>query len=198
MMVYLLSITMWALFKAVHEILLLWDCREEISLTVAIAGLQFQGLAVGSGWMVAMGASEVFVAQVEAFQENMPCQCYYTLEPLTAFFLMSTPLLLLYTYLCKAKRVAQAILSGDYMHTKTFEVRYDMLKLNEAWGSHDLLLPVPVGHSQQSCPRQFPIWKERALLLSALSILNRFPIRLLTVWVPAGLASAMVLPKLMI
>ena len=141
---YLVSIGVWALLKALHDVMVLSGrYSEPTTLWVGFISWVFQGLAVSSGMLAMMGAAQVWVSEADgtAWNGDGPCSCFYRLDDARALVLVSTPLVLWYAYFAKQKRIIQALLSGDYLYYKTYDVPYAVVRQNPAWQELDLLVP---------------------------------------------------------
>jgi len=177
---------------------------------IGFVSMVFQGLAAGVGMVSLMSAAQVWVAEVAASEDGgPPCVCYYKLDDLRLAISVSTPLLLLYAYLQKQKRFTQALLSGDYLYYKTFDVPYRVVEQNKAWESLDLLIPRPLGvegeahslNNEQSRSTRTPFLNcLSTMMLGHKPDSNQGPfsfIMLLVVQLPATISMTTFVPRLM-
>lgn len=149
--VYLASVVGWAATSAAHDIFLLRGWSEAVTLVVGAASVACQGIAVGAGFLAAMGATEVFIAPVTQVKGE-PCGCYYKMDYTVAMLLLSTPAVLLYKYIGKKKILLQTVVNGDCLYNVRFNVPYYIVSQNKGWPTHSLLLPTltaPQGNNPQ-------------------------------------------------
>eukprot|EP00927_Polykrikos_kofoidii_P015648 TRINITY_DN16986_c0_g1_i1.p1 TRINITY_DN16986_c0_g1~~TRINITY_DN16986_c0_g1_i1.p1 ORF type:complete len:724 (-),score=46.36 TRINITY_DN16986_c0_g1_i1:71-1933(-) len=197
-LVYLACITMWACLKATHDVLLLRKVPESVTLVLGILTLPIHATAVGASLMAAISASEVFVAQLDASQKEggVPCSCYYKMNDLQALLMITTPMLLLCTYEARQKAVIQAILCGDFLYYKSFDVPFHIVNRHKGWEKLSLMFPKIQAHELAPPSREIQSRQVRSVIKYGGVILR---CRLLwdsfLVFAPSLLASSIIFPR---
>jgi len=150
-----LCLLLWALLKCAHDIMLEHRFDACQTLQVGCLSAVFQGCATASIFIWAMGAAEVFVAQVHDDKGSFDtCVCYYQLPPLDAFLGLVTPFALLATFVVKVQAIGKAALHGDYIYSMVYDVPYHLVRLSQ-WRPGTLVCAKLVGHEQLPAEHQW-------------------------------------------
>ena len=147
-MVFFVSLSLWPLTSAVHDIALLHGCSPSVTLSWAWACLSFQGLIPVAALWVTADAVGVFPIAPRGHDEG--CACYYKINDISALALLAAPLGLLLSYYSKYKLVLASVFSGDTLYYRQFYVPFGIVRGSPFWASPMLLLP------QRSERRGFP------------------------------------------
>eukprot|EP00747_Dinoflagellata_sp_TGD_P194442 gnl/TRDRNA2_/TRDRNA2_61833_c0_seq2.p1 gnl/TRDRNA2_/TRDRNA2_61833_c0~~gnl/TRDRNA2_/TRDRNA2_61833_c0_seq2.p1 ORF type:complete len:620 (-),score=85.57 gnl/TRDRNA2_/TRDRNA2_61833_c0_seq2:182-1816(-) len=182
----------WALFKAIHDCMLLLEYSEKITIAVGALSTAFQGLASGMIFFWAMGAASVFTAEVEGRHRD-DCLCFYQLEPGRALIALATPFLLLVTFVGKVQMIGMSMLYGDYVYFHRYDVPHYLAKQSMLWSWQTLISPRVAGtrraEGKAVSPRedmsksdfqyfyyiQFSLWALRLVVLNGFVALAACP-----------------------
>lgn len=121
-----------ACFTALHDIGLLAGRSELETLTLGWLGILSYGMGAVCIFFWAMGASEVFVAQVPG-HELSECACYYQMPELSALVALSTPFAMFVGFMTKVQMQGLASLFGDYLVFQSYLVPHYMGKQSFLW-----------------------------------------------------------------
>ncbi|CAK9069218.1 unnamed protein product [Durusdinium trenchii] len=158
--IYVWFITLWSVFKVLHDWLLLGGAHEYTTLRIGCASVFFQLMAVSTAFLWSMGAVEVFVAELVPGK----CACYYVLPELEAILAIGTPFLLFVNAVKKLEMVHRAPLVGDYLYYQQYEVPFRLALKSGAVDYSTCLVGTACGYHHEE-------WEER-LAISELRCLH--------------------------
>lgn len=137
-----------ALFSAIHDICLLTDQSEMVSMPLGALAAVMQGAAVAAVFLWTMGATGVFVSKFMSERDEVECVCYYQLPELTQLVALSTPFALLMAFYARVQLAGLASLFGDHLFYMRFDVPYFLAKQSTLWTWGVLMTPKAAGTIQ--------------------------------------------------
>jgi len=137
----------WALATAIHDLLLLCEVDEVITLKVGYLATYMLGIATVAMFMWGMLTAGVFVAQVPDFDKH-DCVCYYRFHHLAAIVGLGTPFLLHCAFDAKVQAQGMAALFGDFQFTQAYTVPFYLARKSYLWTWGTLVSPKLAGTVQ--------------------------------------------------
>lgn len=144
-----------AVFSAMHDIWLLLDKPEIVSLQLGAVAALMQGAAVAGVFLWSMGATGVFVSHIMSDTSEIDCVCYYQLPEITQLVALSTPFALLMAFYARVQLSGLASLFGDHLYFLRFDVPFYLAKQSTLWTWAVLMTPKAAGTVKAK-----PRWKQ--------------------------------------
>jgi hypothetical protein len=137
-LLFYISIVVWALFKALHDIFLLLDYGEFVTIAMGQVSAFAHGIAVCALFVWSIPLFAVFVAPSG---EDTECSCFYRLPALAGVFALAAPMSFLVLFVSKVQCLGMSILYGDYFYFTRFDVPYYLVKQSKMWSWSTLVVP---------------------------------------------------------
>lgn len=138
----------YAILTAAHDVLLLAEQPEWLTLTLGSLATACYGFAGVAIFFWAMGAAEVFVSQ--AFDEFPidTCACYFQIPEISALVGLATPFAVFAGFMARVQMQGLAILFGDYLTYQTYYVPHYLGRQSYLWTWAVLCSPKMAGTVQ--------------------------------------------------
>lgn len=168
----------WGMLRIVHDLLLLCNVREDITLPIGMfSGLALTSMA-GASLMISVGNLELFYAPV-----GEDCGCFYQKEGISAMLLLAVPAGLVMAAQAKVADVLRGVIGGDYLIIMKYRLAFRQINASRANPTGSLLgidgfrSHPPADETRYQPP---PIWLRRAAFCFACSLLGLGPPVMLT------------------
>jgi len=127
----------WACVCALHDVLLIRGHGPHVTILVGCIGLLVQEVMAMAALWAAVDVTGVFPSSVN---DVWCCACYYKLDDLAAFFFLGTPIFMYVNFAFKRSSLALAVVRGDCLYFRDFNVPFHAVQTHVAWAESPLLL----------------------------------------------------------
>lgn len=131
------SLCAWAFVCALHDVLLIRGHGPHVTILVGCIGLLVQEVMAMAALWAAVDVTGVFPSSVH---DVWCCACYYKLDDLAAFFFLVTPIVMYVNFVFKRNSLALAVVRGDCLYFREFNVPFHTVQTHVAWAASPLLL----------------------------------------------------------
>ena len=131
------SLCAWAFVCALHDVLLIRGHGPHVTILVGCIGLLVQEVMAMAALWAAVDVTGVFPSSVN---DVWCCACYYKLDDLAAVIFLATPILMYVTFVFKRDSLALAVVRGDCLYFRDFNVPFHTVQTHVAWAESPLLL----------------------------------------------------------
>lgn len=125
---YAACIVGWAISSLLHDLLLMQDKNEFLTLRLGCVSALFQLLALMAGFFWSQDVLKVFASEV------IPgvCACFFVLPEIRAILAIMTPCLLYKECVGKLQQLHRAILVGDHLYFQAYNVPFALARDSQA------------------------------------------------------------------
>ena len=127
----------WAFVCALHDVLLIRGHGPHVTILVGCIGLLVQEVMAMAALWAAVDVTGVFPSSVN---DVWCCACYYKLDDLAAVFFLGTPIIMYVNFVFKRSSLALAVVRGDCLYFRDFNVPFHTVQTHVAWAESPLLL----------------------------------------------------------
>ena len=127
----------WAFVCALHDVLLIRGHGPQVTIVVGCIGLVVQEVMAMAALWAAVDVTGVFPSSVN----DVWCRaCYYKLDDLAAYIFLGTPIFMYVNFVFKLDSLALAVVRGDCLYFRDFNVPFHTVQTHVAWAESPLLL----------------------------------------------------------
>ena len=127
----------WAFVCALHDVLLIRGHGPHVTILVGCIGLLVQELMAMAALWAAVDVTGVFPSSVN---DVWCCACYYKLDDMAAIIFLVTPIFMYVNFVFKRSSLALAVVRGDCLYFREFNVPFHTVQTHAAWAESPLLL----------------------------------------------------------
>mmetsp|Transcript_20997 Transcript_20997/g.39024 ORF Transcript_20997/g.39024 Transcript_20997/m.39024 type:complete len:774 (+) Transcript_20997:169-2490(+) len=122
----------YAIFRAIHDVMLLSGVKEVYTLTVSYMSTTALGVASVGLFLWAMSSTGVFIAPVDDFHVKT-CACFYKMPELETLGSVASPFALLFLFCLQVQLNGMATLYGDILSYQRYDIPHYLAKQSYLW-----------------------------------------------------------------